>query len=169
MVSKLSGDPTKWDEVLDKVEFAMNNTVCRSTGNLPSTLLFGVNQTGDTNDMLRVYLESLQEKTRDLDRIRDTAEQNIINIQMTNEHHYNKKRKEPREYHAGDLVVIENRDVTAGANKKLLPKYRGPYVAAKVLDGDRYLLKDIEGFQLTQIPYDTIIGPDLMKPWLSDN
>ncbi|KAK9743594.1 Integrase zinc binding domain [Popillia japonica] len=39
MLSKLSGDPTKWDEVLDKVEFAMNDTVCRSTGLSPSTLL----------------------------------------------------------------------------------------------------------------------------------
>ncbi|KAK9739167.1 hypothetical protein QE152_g9259 [Popillia japonica] len=89
---------------------------------------------------------------------------------MTNEHHYNKKRKEPREYNARDLV-IKNRDVTAAANKKLLPKYRGKVVVvvAKVLDGDRYLLKDIEGFQLTQIPYETIIGPDRMKPWLSDN
>ncbi|KAK9743596.1 hypothetical protein QE152_g8552 [Popillia japonica] len=103
--------------------------------------------------------KSLQEKTRDLDRIRGTAEQNIINNQMTNEHHYNKKRNEPREYNAKDLVVIKNRDDTAGANKKLLPKYRGPYVVAKVW-GPIPTEGDIEGFQLTQIPDETIIGPD---------
>jgi len=33
--------------------------------------------------------------------------------------------------------MITNTDVTIGRNKKLIPKYRGPYVIKKVLDRDR--------------------------------
>ena len=42
MIAKLCESPNKWDCVLDKVEFAINNTVCRSTGNSPNQLLFGI-------------------------------------------------------------------------------------------------------------------------------
>ncbi|KAF0717029.1 Uncharacterized protein FWK35_00037597 [Aphis craccivora] len=48
----------------------------------------------------------------------------------------------------------------------LIPKFRGPYVVRKVLDRDRYIVGDIEGFQLTQRPYEGIVGPDRMKMWI---
>jgi len=34
MLAKLSETPTKWDQVLDKVEYSLNNTVCRATSEL---------------------------------------------------------------------------------------------------------------------------------------
>jgi len=36
----------------------------------------------------------------------------------------------------------------------------------KVLDNDRYVVGDIEGNQVTQRPYEGIIGPDQMKSWV---
>jgi hypothetical protein len=51
-------------------------------------------------------------------------------------------------------------------NKKLIPKFKGPYVESKVIDFDRYVIVDIEGNQITQRPYEGIIGPDQMKRWV---
>jgi len=62
--------------------------------------------------------------------------------------------------------MITNVDVTVRQNKKLIPKFRGPYVVRKVLDRDRYIVGDIEGFQLTQRPCEGIVGPELMKMWI---
>ena len=50
--------------------------------------------------------------------------------------------------------------------KKLIPKFRGPYVAKEVLDHDRYVITDVEGFQLTRTPYNGIVGPEQMKYWI---
>ena len=41
-------------------------------------------------------------------------------------------------------------------NKKLLPKYRGPYVVKRVLDNDRYIVCDPEDEQLTQLPFEGV-------------
>ncbi|XP_071053318.1 uncharacterized protein [Onthophagus taurus] len=51
-----SEDPKKWDRALLKVEFAMNNTVNRSTKETPNMLLNGVQQRGKINDNLRLML-----------------------------------------------------------------------------------------------------------------
>lgn len=76
------------------------------------------------------------------------------------------KNKKPHVYKTGDYVMIKNISTTPGTNKKLLPKYKGPYIVNKVLDLDRYLIGDIEGFQLNQKPFSGIVGPDRMKPWI---
>lgn len=62
--------------------------------------------------------------------------------------------------------MIRNVITTPGVNQKLLPKYKEPYIVNKVLDLDRYLVSDIEGFQLNQKPFSGIIAPDRMKPWI---
>jgi len=54
MLAKLSESTSKWDRVLNVVEFAINNTIHRSTGQSPSVLLFGVNQVGIVNDEIRL-------------------------------------------------------------------------------------------------------------------
>lgn len=59
-------------------------------------------------------------------------------------------------------VLIWNVDITPGVNKKLLSKLKGP------LDRDQYVVTDIEGFQLSQRPFETIVGPDQVKLWESD-
>lgn len=70
-------------------------------------------------------------------------------------------------YSAGDYVMIKNVDTTAGVNKKFIPKFKGPYVVKKVLDCDRYVIEDIDGFQVTQLPYNGVVAPDNMKPYIS--
>ena len=51
-------------------------------------------------------------------------------------------------------------------DKKLKPLYRGPYLVAKVLNKNRYVIQDIPGFNITAKPYNSILSPDRMKPWV---
>lgn len=168
MCSKLSDDVQKWDEVLSKIEYSINNTINRSTGFSPSMLLFGINQRGHIYDNVRDFLESQDDGERDLSLVRAEAAENICKSQEYNKQLYDKKHREPRKYEVGDYVMVVNTDVSAGSNKKLIPKYRGPYVVKSVLDKDRYVITDIDGFQVTQIPFEGIMACSRMKPWMSD-
>ncbi|KAE9544875.1 hypothetical protein AGLY_000418 [Aphis glycines] len=158
MLAKLSESTNKWGRVLNKVEFAINNTMHRSTGQSPSILLFGINQSGVVNDEIRLMLEKEINTS--------AAAERIDKAQEVNTAQYNSKRKTPTIYTIDDYVMITNVDVTVGHNKKLIPKFRGPYVIRKVLDHDRYVIGDIDGFQVTQRPFETIVGSDRMKMWI---
>lgn len=166
MFSKLCDRPDKWSNVINEVEFAINNTVCRSTGDTPSKLLFGVNQVGKIDDKLKWYFEQRQAIDRNLELIREGASNKILKVQKCNEELYNKRRKKATIYSIGDLVMIKNVDTTPGVNKKFIPKYKGPYEVTKVLDKDRYIVSDVEGFQITQLPYVGTIAVDQMKKYL---
>lgn len=63
--------------------------------------------------------------------------------------------------------MIKNIDNSVGVNKKLLPKFKGPYRIFKVLPNDRYVIKDIENGQITQIPYDGVVEACHIRLWKS--
>jgi hypothetical protein len=144
MLSKLSLLKNKWDKFLPEVEFAMNNTYSRSTHKTPCMLLFGVNQR-NSDDPLRIALSL--DTPIGIDAIRSEAQENNLKLQ----------------------VVIKNVDVTPGVSKKLLMKFRGPYQVKKILGNDRYLITDIDDFQVTQIPFESVCGPETMKLWLHND
>lgn len=165
MLSKLAEEPNKWDRVLGSVEYTVDNTVCRSIRDTPCKLLFGINQLGESNDRIRDVLQSLLESDRDLCAVREQASEAIVNVQEENVRNFNSKRKVAQVYKEGDYVMIRNIDTMAGVNKKLIPKFKGPYVVKKVLDFDRYVVTDVEGFQLTKGPYTGTISVDHMRLW----
>lgn len=168
MCAKLSESPNQWDTAIEEVEFAINNSNNTTTRVSPSQLLFGIDQRGKVSDHLRLFLQNEQpeDRPRDLAQIRQVAAQNIEKNQVISKKQYDQKHKVSRLYNVGDLVMISNQDVTPGVNKKFIPKYRGPYVIKAVLDNDRYIVGDIEGFQLTQVPYTGVLAPCRIKPWL---
>lgn len=59
--------------------------------------------------------------------------------------------------------MIRNIDNTPGINKKLIPKYKGLYVVKTVLDHDKYIVSDIDGFQISQIPFTGTVSVDHMR------
>lgn len=165
ILSKLTDLKNKWNKNLPLVEFAINNTFCSSTKRSPSMLLFGVNQR-DRNDDLYNSLNIQNSLGRDMELLRHDA-----NIQNIKNQEYNKKRydnchKAPYQYKLGEFILLRNYDVTPNVNKKLIPKFKGPYQVKKLLENDRYLICDIENFQITQKPFEGIYGPENMKPWL---
>lgn len=154
-----------WYKSLGEIEFAINNTVNRTTGKTPSELLYGVKQRGYVIDKLREFvLDQDEEKIRDLVEIRGAAAEKIERMRKDNEQYVNTKRKAAREYAEGDLVVIKNFETTGG---KLVPSYQGPYRVLKRLRNDRYVVADIEGCQISQRPYKGTWEASNMKPWRS--
>jgi len=115
-------------------------------------LLFGIHQNNGSDDNIRETLETILETKRDLPTIQQQASIAIEASQKENERTYNKKRK-TNLYKEGEYVMIRNIDNTPGVNKKFIPKYKRSYVIKKILDHDRYIITDIEGFQLSQTPY----------------
>ena len=58
MLAKIT-EPTMhadWCKLLDRAEYAVNNSIHSSTGERPSRLLFGVQQRGCEKDALTVYI-----------------------------------------------------------------------------------------------------------------
>lgn len=104
-------------------------------------------------------------RSRDLDQIRSEAVVKIKKSQDYNKQYYDKTHKEAHKYASGDYVMVKNYDSTPGAPKKLIPRFKGPYEIKKVLRNDRYVLRDIENFQLTQKPYVGTWEANNMRPW----
>ena len=173
MLAKLS-DPSSgkyWYKMLTDVEFALNNTIHSTVGVTPSKLLFGINQRESVIDPVVEYLEQTKHSgkdTRNLEQIRFEAIEKIKKSQEYNKAYFDKKHKEPRKYQIGDYVMIKNFDTTVGVSKKLIPRYKGPYEVVKVLRNDRYVLQDIENFQVTQKAYVGTWEASNMKPWYND-
>ena len=95
--------------------------------------------------------------------IRHQASENIHKSQQTNERLFLKKNNPAPVYSAGDY---KNTDTSTNTNKKLIAKFRGPYIIHKVLPNDRSVVRDIEGYQVTQIPYDGVLESDKLRLWV---
>lgn len=168
MLAKLSKSSYSWDRAISEIEFALNNTVNRAIGDTIARLLFGTNQVGTVDDDLRLLLKDQQSVDRGLEEIRSSA---VVKIEASNRYntrYYDRKHKTPTRYQLGDYLMLKNVDVTSGVNKKLLPKFRGPYVVKRILDNDRYVVCDPEGNQLTQLPFEGVCSPENMKRWVRE-
>lgn len=156
-----------WDKHVVKVEYALNNTVNRSTGFTPSMVLFGRNQKGTLCDRVEEFLgKKLEEKQANLNDVRAKAVENIEKSQAYNKAYYDKRHKQPQSYKRGDYIMIKNVITTPGISKKLFAKYRGPYEVKKDLPNDRYVITDIDGLQLTRLPYKGVSSPVNMRPFM---
>ncbi|XP_058064739.1 uncharacterized protein LOC131214375 [Anopheles bellator] len=120
------------------------------------------------NHELTEYLDAKNDYTdRDLGATRSVACANILKSQSINEKYFNDNHKPAPEFQIGDYVVIRHIDHTTGSNKKLAANYRGPYIVYKKLPNDRYVIRDIEGCQITQMPYDGVLEADKLKKWIN--
>jgi len=130
-------------------------------------MLFGLEQRGKVVDELKEKLEELDDaqEDRDLENVRIKAEKCQEKAQAYNKLHYDKKARKPSQYKRGDYVMVKNFDSTTGVSRKLIPK-KGPYVISKVLRNYRFLLKDVEGFQVSRNPYQGVWSINNIKHWV---
>lgn len=133
-------------------------------------LMFGTLQRGPNIDYLTEYLDEARvNKQANLVEIRERADEAIKLSQQKSIERHSQRVALAKEFQKGDFVVIRNIDTTIGTNKKLIPKFKGPYVVHKTLSNDRYIVKDIENCQLKQIPYEGVIESARMRHWVKPN
>lgn len=167
MLGKLSQhiDNADWTKRLKDVEFAINNAKHSTTGLTLCELLFGVQQRSPVVDYLTEHLQNVNVVVPDVKSLRDLAEQNIRKSQEYCNKRHEEHSKGAKVYGEGDLLFIHNVDTTIGTNKKLVNKFKGPYTIDKVLPNDRYVVKDIDGCQVSQIPYEGVIEARHIRLW----
>lgn len=85
-------------------------------------------------------------------------------IRNFNKIYRDERSKKPSIYNIGDFVLIRNDRNKPGVNTKLKANYKGPYQIDKILGCNRYVVKDIPGFNITQKPLNTILSSDKLKP-----
>lgn len=153
------------------MEYAVNNTVHATTRLSPSLLLFGAEQRGPIVDEMTEYLETKQMNSYsgNASQMREKASEGIIKSQAYNLKYFNEHHKSPEQFEEGEYVVIKNVDNSVEKNKKLIQKYRGPYMIKQKLGHDRYVVEDLEGFQVTQIPYSNVLDSSRIKRWLDSS
>ncbi|XP_036325536.1 uncharacterized protein K02A2.6-like [Rhagoletis pomonella] len=158
-----------WCKKLSEVEYAVNNSVHSTCRDTPSQLLFGVEQRGTIIDEFTEYFQDklYPDAGRDLVFIRENASKAIEARQDYDSKRSSAASVKCKRYEVGDYVLIRNVDTTVGVNKKFIPQYKGPYVVHKVLGNDRYVIRDIDNCQLTQLPYDGVIEAHRIRKWVS--
>lgn len=157
-----------WDEHVRSVQFAINNVENKSTGKTPSQLLLGYIPRNSSDALLIDEVRPIPDIIENLVSIREEAANKIQSAQTKQKQHFDKRRKKPREYKEGDLVVIIKQVPSTGTSRKLAPIYDGPMVVKTVLPNDRYIVKDMTGSQRTlrSSCYEKTVAVDRMRPWV---
>lgn len=158
----------KWDREIAKVQFSINNTVHRVLKKTPSELLMGYRPTAMSESVLTHEVSIPAEVREDLVALRMEAQKKIKADQEKAKVLFDKKRKKPKLYKEGDLVLIQkNLYAEGGKSKKLLQKFSGPMVIKRVLPNDRYYVEDPPGMLRSKTRrYKNVISIDRMKDWV---
>lgn len=155
-----------WDIHVGKVQWGLNNTVQKTTGKMPSEVLFGAEMCTEANPMFNEISEVIH-KDCDLSSIRHEVKDRIDKEQMKQKLRYDSGRKAARMYKVGELVKITKTCYkNDGQSKKLMPSYVGPYRVTKILGNDRYNVSPIPGLSGTRNKRQTVVAADRMSPWI---
>ncbi|CAL1686650.1 unnamed protein product [Lasius platythorax] len=167
---KLIEEPDSWHSWLGATQYVINNTHHSSLKASPSKLLLGYDQRSHSDSKLIRFLNDLAKTELDSQATRLDAQrlasETVDKIKAYNKEYYDKHHKKPTKYNSGDYVMIRDTSVKPGENKKFKPSYKGPYMVAKVLDKNRYVIQDIPGFNISSKPYNSILSPDRLKLWI---
>lgn len=74
---------------------------------------------------------------------RKLAIQATDSIKNYNKIYYDEKHRKPSKYIQGDYVLIRDSTLKPDEERKFKPLYKGPYLIAKVLNKNRYIITEI--------------------------
>lgn len=164
--------PATWSKKVEQVQYVINNTYHKTIKNTASKLMFGYDCRNHVDHKIIDCLSQLAETELSFEQERDTSRD--IAIQATqrlrdyNKSYYDRTHKTPSQYKSGDYVMIRDTSSKPGEDKKLKTNYKGPYLVDKVLNKNRYVIKDIPGYNVSQRPYNSILSPDRLKHWIKN-
>lgn len=138
-----------WQDALPEVQIALNSTFCRVTKSSPLELLIG-----KSARPLSLMIPATDEHDSvDLDLVREQAAQSILTNANADKVRFDKSKAKIKNFKVGDYVLLENHERN---QTKLEPKFKGPYLVAQVLDGDRYLLKALNSKRMYKYAHDRL-------------
>ncbi|XP_055591263.1 uncharacterized protein LOC129743302 [Uranotaenia lowii] len=161
-------DEREWDTNLPAVQWAMNTMKNRTTGESPHVILLGYRPRNVLNNKLLLALRDesdLTDEIKSLPDIRQKAQEQMTQNAEKQAARHNTTHKAPLTYNEGDLVLLRFEPPADGSSRKLMPRFRGPYIIHKVLGADRYVVKDTPSTQVTQKPFESVYAADKIKPW----
>lgn len=169
-LQKLIDESQGWHDCLGTVQYVINNTFHSSLKASPSKLLLGYEQRNHADSSLVNCLKKISKTDLNFDNVRQTSRsialEAVDKIKNYNKIYYDKRHSKPTRYKIGDYVLIRDTLLKSGENRKFKPKYKGPYLIAKVLNKNRYVVTDIPGFNLSSRPYNSILSSDRIKPFI---
>lgn len=82
---------------------------------------------------------------------------------MYNKKYHDKKISNNRKlYSQGDLVMLRERNISSEIGK-MSKKFKGPYQIKKILSKERYVVGDIDGYQISGRNFETISDSKNMR------
>ncbi|KAL0279946.1 UNVERIFIED_CONTAM: hypothetical protein PYX00_001389 [Menopon gallinae] len=102
---------------------------------------------------------------KDMESERQIALSNIVQKQQQDKTRYDSRHKKPTRYKEGDCVLVKKEYPATGESRKLLPKYKGPYMIRRCLPHDRYVLVSLPGEDGKARRRHFIFATDRLKPW----
>lgn len=116
---------------------------------------------------LKDEIEQVTGMVMNLVEEREKVSEAITQQQERQKKNFDVRRKKPRQYKEGDLIVLEKHNIAEYTSRKLLSPYSGPFVVKTVLPNDRYIVVDMPGSHRTKDrrSYSRTVAVDRMKPW----
>lgn len=163
-----TSDENRWDDHIRQIQISINTTVSKTTGKTPTELLYGYKPRSGEDMPLLDEIAQIPAMLEDLPTLRREVSEKIAKEQARQKVHYDNRRKKPRQYKEGDLVVIEKQETAEGTSRKLVRPYVGPMIIKAVLPNDRYLVTDMPNSHRKKkaTRYEKVIAVDKMKPWI---
>jgi hypothetical protein len=96
---------------------------------------------------------NIEEEEVDISNVRQQAVQSIENSAKYDKERFDKTKAKVVKYNVGDFVLKKNEERN---QTKLDPKFRGPFVISEILEGDRYILKTLDGKRSYKYSHDRL-------------
>lgn len=147
---------SEWDEHLAAIRFAINTTVCETTGQTPAYLTFAreLRSPDDVSHDLRAVIESenfVPQITPYLKKFATILSESRDRSHIQQDRYKAKAdqgRRAAQKFSVGDLVLITTRllsDKKKGVAAKFSPKRDGPYRIKAIISPTAYEIEDNEG------------------------
>ena len=147
-VVETTGRP--WQDAIGEIQLALYYcTTNRVTNSSPLELLIG--RTARPYDLL--LPGNIEEKEIDISNVRRQAIRGIETSAKYEKDRFDKAKARVVRFNLGDFVLRKNEERN---QTKLDPKFRGPLVIVEVLEGDRYILKTLDGKRSYKYSHDRL-------------
>ena len=138
-----------WDTLLSRAEYAHNAAVHSSTGQTPFYLNFGMNPRTSPGEIIEVHPEPAAFVERWQSAL--TFARNCLIAAQQRQKAYADQRRVEKVFSVGDKVLLNTKHLNikhAETNRKLLPKWIGPFEVVQVVGPVAYELKMNPGWRI---------------------